>query len=417
MGITLEAHLRALVHHYVDCHIYPNAIFLCERLLAHSSSEENLFLLASCFVRDGQDKRAYSVLQGCKLSKSRYLLATCCVKLGELTEAESVLLEGTGVLEHGLSASKDGLLERVPRGAAGLYLLGKICQRLNRQDHAAEYYILSLQYDPMLWSSYEGLCDLGVSVDPQALYGKLPPLPARAMDCREEELVLGRIGPIGVPQELQRQQQPPPAVNQPYTPVPDSSKRQGMASWGMPSSSLSLDGSVNHTPASGRSIGAEPSGKLLFGSPSLHMGAVAAASDSWAISGVKAAHGVGRTPGYTSVQATPAAAGAGCDVRGGMGSVSQVHAGASAFTGGAASAFAPRVLLDSSAAGIAAATPSFLAGRGGNAGVAAALFGTPNLTPIASAEAQMAASVRMPGHVDMDVETPLPTTGRGWHGG
>ena len=49
----------------------------------------------------------------------------------------------------------------VPNGAAGMYLLGNICRRTNRRRRAIEYYRLSLRIDPLMWTSYEAMCEIG----------------------------------------------------------------------------------------------------------------------------------------------------------------------------------------------------------------------------------------------------------------
>lgn len=84
-------------------------------------------------------------LQG---SQSRYLFALCCMQLGKLTEAESALLP-------------DNDVSKVPNGAAGLYLLGRIYQLSTRHSVAIAYFGNALQLDPMMWCAYEELCNLG----------------------------------------------------------------------------------------------------------------------------------------------------------------------------------------------------------------------------------------------------------------
>jgi anaphase-promoting complex subunit 3 len=51
----------------------------------------------------------------------------------------------------------------IPAGAIGLHLLGNICRKTNRNIRAKEYYRLALTLDPLLWISYEALCELGTS--------------------------------------------------------------------------------------------------------------------------------------------------------------------------------------------------------------------------------------------------------------
>ena len=64
----------------------------------------------------------------------------------------------------------------IPNGAAGLHLLGNICQKSNRKTRAKQYYRMSLKLDPFLWTSYEYLCELGGAddLDPTSVFGVLP---------------------------------------------------------------------------------------------------------------------------------------------------------------------------------------------------------------------------------------------------
>lgn len=48
----------------------------------------------------------------------------------------------------------------MPEGAAGLFLLGRLCHKAHRPRHALAYYRLALQLDPALWGAYEALCRL-----------------------------------------------------------------------------------------------------------------------------------------------------------------------------------------------------------------------------------------------------------------
>ena len=49
----------------------------------------------------------------------------------------------------------------MPNGAAGYYLLGRICSLTNRHDAAVQYHVSALILDPLLWAAYEELCALG----------------------------------------------------------------------------------------------------------------------------------------------------------------------------------------------------------------------------------------------------------------
>ncbi len=66
---------------------------------------------------------------------------------------------------------------QVPNGAAGYYLLGKICKMTKRPDKAIEHFATALRLDVLLWSAYEELCSLGrLPVVPQLHRCLLSPL-------------------------------------------------------------------------------------------------------------------------------------------------------------------------------------------------------------------------------------------------
>ena len=72
------------------------------------------------------------------------------MQLGELSQAEEALL-----------ADSDNA--SVPGGAAGHYLLGRICRLRSRHKDAIQHFTTALELDPMLWSAYEELCLLGAA--------------------------------------------------------------------------------------------------------------------------------------------------------------------------------------------------------------------------------------------------------------
>mmetsp|Transcript_6897 Transcript_6897/g.12747 ORF Transcript_6897/g.12747 Transcript_6897/m.12747 type:complete len:783 (+) Transcript_6897:305-2653(+) len=182
--------LKVLVQKYLGLGMLRNATFLAEQLLAIEPSKESVSLLATCFMRDKQFNRAYTVLQrdfdpSLMNDKqvedqldvdNRYLLAQCCYELGKLREAEAVLVQDTPLEMSGPQKCVEDILEHiyVPNGAAGLYLLGLICTRDNRREHAVTYFCLALRTDPFLWDAFEQLCELGVDIDPSAFFGVAP---------------------------------------------------------------------------------------------------------------------------------------------------------------------------------------------------------------------------------------------------
>lgn len=102
-------------------------------------TEENLHELATCYSRAGQLSRAIAVLAGAQREENRYLLAACCFQQGKLTEAEDALLQNDGGRDAvAFGADRD---DNIPMGAAGLYLMGRICKRGNRREQAVDYLI------------------------------------------------------------------------------------------------------------------------------------------------------------------------------------------------------------------------------------------------------------------------------------
>lgn len=154
----LESHLVACVQESLSLYMQENAIFLAERLVAEFPTEGNHFLLATCYHRANQPYRAYHILKGLMGAQSRYLFALSCLNLGKLTEAETALMP-------------DNDSTKVPNGAAGFYLLGRIYQLSNRHSAAIAYYSTAVQLDPMLWSAYEELCSLGADSETQQYVG------------------------------------------------------------------------------------------------------------------------------------------------------------------------------------------------------------------------------------------------------
>jgi anaphase-promoting complex subunit 3 len=107
------------------------------------------------------------------------------MQLGKLTEAESALIP-------------DNDVARVPNGAAGHYLLGRIYQLSNRHSVAITHYATAVQLDPMMWAAYEELCALGADQEAQqyvgAAAGGAGPAAAPASGARPP----GGVGPSGV---------------------------------------------------------------------------------------------------------------------------------------------------------------------------------------------------------------------------
>merc|ERR1719491_798614 len=108
---TISSTYTSLIQQYISLMCYSNATFLAERFVSHNRSHNSLYLLAMCYYRSNQPKRARSILNGMGMASgggvrgrsgeskeeeedgevyksSRYLLAKCCLDLGFYREAE-----------------------------------------------------------------------------------------------------------------------------------------------------------------------------------------------------------------------------------------------------------------------------------------------------------------------------------------
>jgi anaphase-promoting complex subunit 3 len=137
---------KSLVEHYLNLNLYESAKFYAERLLYEHPSEEAVGLLATCYYRLGKIKQTYMILNESKYLNSpdnKYLFALVCVALSKYDEAEFVLHSNNRFIKYE-EMTKDNM-SAIPGGAAGLYLMGKICRRQQRKDAAVHYFKLALQ--------------------------------------------------------------------------------------------------------------------------------------------------------------------------------------------------------------------------------------------------------------------------------
>lgn len=163
--MTMELTWSDLVEKYLSCHMYDTARFYAERLYYDQPCPENVYALALCYFHMGKVKQTYLILQDVKyaqqaqassgsnntavqsggevLAKSQYLLALCCVQLGKFEEAEVILQPFARITKVEL-ITKDTVKD-IPGGAAGVFLMGKICRRQHRRALATHYYHLALE--------------------------------------------------------------------------------------------------------------------------------------------------------------------------------------------------------------------------------------------------------------------------------
>jgi anaphase-promoting complex subunit 3 len=174
-----NAAMAALYDRYAGLFLHTNAAFLCERAHAEAPSSQTLEALAACYLRQGAAHRAYATLRGQTLEPhGRYLLALSCHRLDLDAEAEAALLPDRAARSAGPRESAQLLRSAqspVPHGAAGLHVLGAICEKCERPRHAIAYYELALERDALMWVSYDALCRLGADVDPHHAFRRGAP--------------------------------------------------------------------------------------------------------------------------------------------------------------------------------------------------------------------------------------------------
>ena len=137
-----------------------NAVFLAERLRYIQENENNLCLLAECYLADNSPFKAYSVLKQVKGKRARFLFATAALRVNKLAEAEMALLPETNI-QKGTSPKIP--FEQVVNGAHGLYLLGQISERLGKKQQALECYEKAYQKNICLFAAFEKINQLSMS--------------------------------------------------------------------------------------------------------------------------------------------------------------------------------------------------------------------------------------------------------------
>uniref|UniRef100_A0A7S1TAI0 UDP-N-acetylglucosamine--peptide N-acetylglucosaminyltransferase SPINDLY n=1 Tax=Compsopogon caeruleus TaxID=31354 RepID=A0A7S1TAI0_9RHOD len=162
-----EEVLRAGVEHSLGVLMYSNAVWLAERLVELSPSEESVVLLGTVLLRAGKKHRAVAVLEQwiaqrvsmAKLSSQfRYLLAVAYVDTDRSGDAESALRGGYFPLTATVDAST---AHAIAGGAAGMCLLASICKATKRTSEALTWYRLAVKLCPTLWTAYEALAAMG----------------------------------------------------------------------------------------------------------------------------------------------------------------------------------------------------------------------------------------------------------------
>lgn len=139
-----------------------NAVFLAERLRYVQESDQNICLLAECYLADNCPFKAYSVLKSVKGQRAKFLFALAATRINKLQEAEQALLSD---LPPGKTHTQKINYELVINGAHGLYLLGQISERLGKKHQALECYENAFQRNQTLFAAFERINHLANTKD------------------------------------------------------------------------------------------------------------------------------------------------------------------------------------------------------------------------------------------------------------
>lgn len=175
-SVASQKLLTLSAEHALRSLLPSNAVFLAERLCAQHPSEASWTLLARAHLATGSYARASRAISKIAQvpnasAEARYMYAALLIETpGEnsMAEAEAVL-RGQHYCEPETSMSSAA--RQVPGGAAGLYLLGLICQRTARRDEAKQFYRKALSLNPTLWVAAEALAGMGAVSSSSALLG------------------------------------------------------------------------------------------------------------------------------------------------------------------------------------------------------------------------------------------------------
>ena len=124
---------------------YQNSIFLAERLYSLSPSEKTKKILGELYIQNSNYYNSYNLLKDSKDVRGRYLYSLSCYHINKFEKARDALLND--------KRPKD--LNYVVNGANGIFLLGKIYEKLLKREKACECYLEAYKKNPLLFKSLE----------------------------------------------------------------------------------------------------------------------------------------------------------------------------------------------------------------------------------------------------------------------
>lgn len=159
--------------------LYSDAIRLAEIHHAEVNTEDSLYYVALCYSKSRRINSSYQILSkaNCTQSKCRLLLGQCCYELSKHHEAERALLgndvklalsnninnNNTSNISSATSNVKDQLVKLYGNdstAAIAANYAGSIFEKTSRFGEAVEFFRISLELFPYMWSSAEALARL-----------------------------------------------------------------------------------------------------------------------------------------------------------------------------------------------------------------------------------------------------------------
>lgn len=160
-------------------HLYSDAIRLAGIYHAEVNNEDSLYLVALSYFRSKKVNACYQILSrtNCTQPKCRLLLGQCCFELAKYHEAERAFLgedipleslhnNNDNINNNNQQPTASGLKEQLVRfygneaAAIAAKYLGSIFERTSRAKEAVEFFRISVELFPYIWSSAEALTRL-----------------------------------------------------------------------------------------------------------------------------------------------------------------------------------------------------------------------------------------------------------------
>ncbi|GAB7343322.1 hypothetical protein MBLNU457_1371t1 [Dothideomycetes sp. NU457] len=168
----MVSQLRQLVFYHLDTESLDNANFLAGRLVALDSRNADSFhLLALTYLRLRKHKAAYEIAQKYGASGRHlgcaYIFALACQELGRYKEGTDALEKARPlwVERSNWNQHSDVSRRHLPDAPAVYDLLAKLWRSHGDLRKAGDCFIEAHKANPFAWDSFQGLCDIGASVE------------------------------------------------------------------------------------------------------------------------------------------------------------------------------------------------------------------------------------------------------------